>query len=340
MRPRSKPRLFVCFAALVAAGCGREPERVYVSLDKVVLGEAPGVSLSSHALQERRPFPGGRAELGTLPARNLNLPVTRERIDSAMELVKASEQSAYDALVRQLRDIRVAEIVREYNARLEQLHPSLAKARQDVLKKVHEEMRRRAPDRGYAMARVALLVGFPDPDPLSERDFEPGSKRGEMRIEEARTWREIIRTIDADVDDLAAKLDAEAVDSYYKAVADVYAEMDQAKRDAEAEAKRLAEAQRAKSGQGIESVLTGGERARLRAVPGATVATVAGPVPARRMDPFARSGDPAESARARAESDLKVWLAVNGFELASSKGAARDATEDFISWRKAQRTGR
>src|ERR1035437_5315412 len=224
--PRSKRGLVICLVAFMAVACAREPATVYVDVEAALARDTQRVARPEPSLAGMQPFPALHGELPRLPGKDLNLPVTRKRIDAAKALVKASEQSAYDALVHQLRDIRVSEVVRAGNARLDALKPSLANARGDALRKAKNEFDRTAPERGYALVRLALLVGFPDPDPLSIRDFEPTSRRAKMRLEEARTWREIVRTIDANYSDDADKLGAEALDAYYKTLAKVYDEMD------------------------------------------------------------------------------------------------------------------
>lgn len=337
---RSRRRLCVCLIPLIAAGCSPEPRRVFVDVDSVLALEHRDPIPSPSLPQTPEAFPAFRGGVPALPGKAVSVPLTRARVEAAKKLVQSSDESAFEALAQQLRDIRVAQITREANARIEALKPEAATFRKEALARALEDFQAASPTRGRALDRLSLIVGFPDPDPLSERDIEPASRRIARRLEEAKSLREIIRTFDADVADRDDALDAAALDRYYKALAEIYDDLDRAKLAAGEDALKEAQAQRLQAKPSVGSIVEDGAEGRLKAVRAASVDFPPGP--RLSQAPRSTSGrvDGADQEREQIETDLQIWMAANGYVAAKSKGSARDATEEFMEWRNAQRIGR
>jgi hypothetical protein len=339
--PNRKYWLYICLPAFIGAACSPEPQRVYIDFDAVLATDAQAAPSVMSGPPPPAAFPAFRGELPPLPTGKVALPETGKRLEEAKRLVKSSNDQAFDALARQLREIKVAEVARQGAVKVEALKPMLAEVRSEALKKAAAAFAESADRRGRALVRLTVLVGFPDPDPMSTRETDPSVRRARRRSEPAKTWREIIRTIDADFDEEVRKLDAEALEKYFTALARVYEEMDVAKQAAEAEALREAAAQRGQAPKDLRSLIAESGERTLQAVPKSEVAIPSGPNPAGAPAlPASGAARASLDERSRLESDALIWLATRRYTLGRTKDSGRDVTQEFIKWRKEQLAGR
>lgn len=275
--------------------------------------------------------------LPRLPARELKLPVTSARMKAAEDLVLSSQDEALADLKWRLRNSRVAANRQETERRLALLAPADEARRLQALLAAHQAFQEYAPKNGAALGRIALLAGFPDPDPGSVRDQEgPAERTRVLATEEAKSWRERRRSVWASYDEVVNALDSAVREAAAADQRSIIEEMALALEEDQRQAEKLADRRNTQIGAS-GSALAGSSTESLRGVPAVAVTMPAVQVAPR---PTISAKEAQSPDRTRVLSDLAIWAASHNYVLAPTKDAARDATKEFMLWRNRHIVGR
>lgn len=271
-----------------------------------------------------------------LPEQSLYMGAAQDSLDRAREIREKNRDRALREIENRL--FEAAKVDAKKVA--EDQRTALLPGYNDDLDTVYENARgifeTYAEPAGIYRLRLADTVGFPDPDPDSRRQPDALDRTAVRRFERAKLLRETLTNLSdmfwADFDGSLAAVN----DAYRKELASIDVALAVRQDQLIAEAKEKAKEVLASDGEG-PGLTAIGMSSNLAAQP-AVKATVAGP-PVNVTVPKPRRADWRPVQARAVEDELKIWLALNGYELAKKKGAARDATQEFIVWRKGTRTG-
>ncbi len=254
--------------------------------------------------------------------------------------VENAQRLALEKLSKRLRTYYQREM-RRYQAEQQRLldaeqRKSFDLAWEIVYKIFKEYSAERAPN----VARLALLAGFPDPNPNSVLPERPLTPVGQKLFDQAKGLRATIDKLDAD----------------YAAQAQVVldAAMDQAGLSASTEDSRIEifgkeldkrsadEARGAVQQSFAELGLKLADRHDLQ-VPATSGRTIKIPAesPLARAPEVRSEGIPDGPADRRRlmEHELRIWAGLNRFDLVSDPKDGRDATQEFRTWRSTFKAG-
>lgn len=309
------------------AGCAREPEAVFVDLSRVPLPERrPALPEVPKA---PRPKVGSvTATIPAIPSQELLLGANEKRLQAVLDEVARNRRNTEAAVRKRLERAYLADVQRARAARRQELEPKHEALLDEVYAGLREVFESYANRRFRPQVELALRAGWPDPDPESVRKApEPVVElrkqlaeldAGYRRERDARLAA-AYEIIDTELSSLAAemaRLESEA--------------LDRATREAVARARTTEVEALAKSPM-RKNVL-------LPALPEETVTTRAPDPPIEA--PKLVTPDFRDVDRALLESELRIFLAHRGYRFAPKGARARDATQEFIEWRKPFQSGR
>lgn len=323
---RRNSLLLVSWVAGIAVGCAPPPERVTVDLDRV----PPTISRSWPAQPlptAPDPFEPQSVSLEPLPGQVVLLQEGRKRLEAAQKLVEQSRREAYDHMLRVLRGTYRSEIKRWAEERLEQLGPTRTAEYDSAFGQLRALFEQYADARGPKMARLALIVGFPDWTASTEG-------RNARWSEEAKRLQAEVRALDAEFAQGAARLLAHASQSIEQEAARVQREVQAAFAEADARAERTASEQMASARRELDSLLAGRTELQLNAEPGERL-ELSGSSPVKSMPQLPDSKEPEPELR----QELELWLRSQGYVLAPPGTRGRDVTKEFVAWRAAHQVG-
>lgn len=238
-----------------------------------------------------------------------------------MEKLRASLEAAY-----------FRELEADVEATARQLTSDLAAdARERADAVVAESLRyirATAPRRGRLVARLSLIVGFPDPGP-TQRPLPEGASGVERELaESADRLRAGIAQMDAGFEQwINALLEAERVLSE-TGREDLAARIEEAYRRAATEAAREAAERMERTGRLELPSLLDTSAGRLAAQPERRIEV---PVAEARLRP-AQELEPWTPRKEVVETQLRIWLRIQGYKLARGPEGAPDKTAEFVSW--------
>lgn len=270
-----------------------------------------------------------------MPRRVVSFPVAGDPLQQAREIVAKSEREAVRQIAQRLSKTYLDEIDDLYREKRRALEPVRREELDALFREIRSRFEAYAKRRGPLLVALALLVGWPDPDPQSLLEPDPSNPRRLAAFKEAKALREKIQALDKRYDEGIRALFAAYQEGTDQAMADLMLEMEdlraQKLRQAEEEARKQVESVRDQ----LHSLVVGDPSVTLESVPPKVVAfpsvSEAAPKPPERARSDARLQD--------AQADLEIWLAQNRYALAP-KGRARDATKEFIAWRNKRTNGR
>lgn len=320
---------------LASAGC-KPPQTpiVWVDLDQVPIAVAPpppptvGLAPTAPIMSEDT--------VEALPAASLYMGAERTKLEQVTEIREGNERKAFDDIYRRLREVSFAEAKRDADAAVAALRPGY----EERLDRVYDEARSifltYAEPAGAFRLQLTQIVGFPDPDPLSRKLPDSMDETAMRRFNSAKDLRETLATLS----DMFWSEFGESVDAveseYLRERAAIQRGMVERQEELDAAA-------RARAKEIVEGAKNGGLATPLdlqAALPGeaGSGARVEGSVVVPNL-PAERPLDWQEAQRAELEAELRIWIATNRYRLAERPGGARDATQEFIVWRKGLRAG-
>lgn len=319
-------------AALAAAGCQKLlPPAVWVDVDRLTPVAEPAKTASNPPAAPA----GLAARATTLPARPAQRLVAEAGIDG--EVLAREVDAAQEAALKRLR-VRLSAVYRReadrfaraqlralgdpYRTAFETLYPAYRKAFESY-----------GARRAQPAARLAFLVGVPDPNPQDEPPDPNLTPIGRKFALEASQSRKELKALDREFDDIVLNLLSNvqeiAQDARAATVAAIEANRDALNRQALQEAANTS----SRGESGIRLQLARAGVARVPAIAAKSVqipSTSALPAPPRVESPKALV-----DARARLEGEVRIWAAQRGVRIDRS---GRDATTEFLQW-KLQRAG-
>jgi hypothetical protein len=331
-----------CYALLafvLIGGCAKQPESVYVDLD-AALSSLPAAREPSKVFS--KPPSGLSAPSATLPAlpEEIIFGQGDEAFRDASELIRKNRVRAYKELEGRLREVYLADVRRQEQEQLALLEPARTEAAARARAALRKAFESYAAQRGPLIVRLALLAGFPDPDPESKRGPITPSPLVLKRLAEAKAIRaqvvSLAKSYNAEADRLIAgeQQDADAE------LTRIRAGLETARNQAEDRARREAASQVRTLENTLGPSLATESDTILPGVPSRTV-------PAQRpaampAQPEVATSSPMDSRAARLDrlkQELDIWTAVNGYRESATPDKGRDRTSEFIEWIKSHHLG-
>lgn len=308
-------------------GCAREPEAVFVDLARV----PSETHLPAIPQVTRAPKPTLGATTGTIPAvppQDLLLGANERRLQSVMDEIAKNRRDTEAAVRKRLERAYLADVQRARTARRDELGPQHTALLDKVYAELRQVFEKHASRRFLPQVELAMRVGWPDPDPKSTRTAPP-------RVIELR---EALAEIDADYrrerDEMLAKAYA-IIDTQLSAL-----ESEMARLEAEAIERASHEAIARARASEVEALEKAPMRknAKLPALSQESVTTQAPDPPIEA--PKLETPDFRDVDRQLLQSELRIFLAHRGYRRAARPSEGRDATQEFIEWRKPFHAGR
>ncbi|MBI3721230.1 MAG: hypothetical protein HY248_01645 [Fimbriimonas ginsengisoli] len=254
---------------------------------------------------------------------------------SAVALLRDNRIKAYRELERKLRAAYIAEVGQEEKRRIAALEPESASGKMKAAAEVDALMGQYAREAGWRKARLALLVGFPDPDPASERAPQASNAVAGSRFQEAKRLR-------VELAGLASKFqgDIREIERKAESLADerltaVRVSLQERRAEAETRARREASTLLRNLNSDVVSALADQEEASICGLPGRTIVDPAWP----GLPTTPKMDAPGGVDRTTIRRELAIWLAVRGYREAKSRSEGRDRTAEFLQWRRSHLPG-
>lgn len=320
---------------LGAVSCASKQPTVFVDLEQVAASDnlplspqtprppaAPGISPSTLS------FPA-------LPATAFRLGSDKARVRQVENILAKSRQEAYAQIASSLKQSYRTAIDHDRQLALESLQPTDRGTFGAAYSKFMEAFNAYAESRSHLVVKLALYASFPDPDPTSQDAPPKAAFYANLRFQRAKPLRDQIAKLDkqfrADRNVIYANAQSEIAERLRTVNADFDAQI--ARADAKAEADANAEV--SKEQEQLQAVLEDTSVVAFPQEPGRTV-TVKGTPPPASPPTIEEPGKAELLRRMRAAdlSDLKIWAALRGYVISSDRGNARNATAEFIQWKK------
>jgi hypothetical protein len=252
--------------------------------------------------------------------------ILQEQQDETQRRLEKSLRMLYDRLARRFELTELDGLSEREQRRFKEMN--------ETIRAIFEQY---AADRMPRVLRLAFLVGFPDPNPQSVPPKEPMGTVSQAKFDEAKSLRaaisELDRNFNATVLALAATIESDNTADRTDTRLKIELNADELRQRAVNEAAQ----QIIRARRSLSLELAGSQRIRLPAVPGRTVnpPVIAAPMPPPKVD--SRLEIEADRwARREVEGQLRIWAALNRYELGNG---GRDATNEFIQWKKTHQSG-
>lgn len=261
-------------------------------------------------------------------------------VKAAESILRQNRRDAYAELQKHLQEVYLADVRRSEQEQLDALKPAKDEAEQ----KARDELRRifdaYASDRSQRVTRLALIAGFPDPDPRSLRQPVSDAKVVRQRAAEARRLRSEIANLDADYETAIRRLLANLGQDLEAALTNIKVNVEDARVRAEERARKDAASQVRTLEANLGQSLVAKGDTRLPALPAKSFAASAqaGVIEQPKVQPDIE-GKNLEARMKRLRSELTIWLAVNGYREASDAAHGQDRTTEFSQWRRSHHLG-
>jgi hypothetical protein len=335
--PSGKPILLLAVGAVVV-GCAPPVERVFVDVDRV-LAEWQIPAPVDPTVPSRPASPGTIVELHPgLPPRTVRVESQFEPEALRARFAARQEQTYRDLLVR-LRRVYAEEARRVEVEGRRTLQRFAAERFDEAADEIRRVFELAAEERAPVIARLSLLVGFPDPNPANAPPALPMLPVQQRRFEEAQALRTRLDEIDAKYEAMVAQVLAGIDDLVAEQAVQVQIQLEKFRAAADQRAQREAAAQIREVVQDLRLDLSDSVPVAVPGVPERRVAVTAEPVgpppQVRSRGIFDRREDRERLVRA----DLRIWSAVNRYGIVERPQQGRDATQEFQAWRETYQAG-
>jgi hypothetical protein len=247
--------------------------------------------------------------------------------------IEESRNRSYQIIVRRLHAAYIREALALRDKKLADFDPSRRAVVAGALAKISVAYQAYTDQVGPKYATLAVIAGFPDPDPNSRRKQSTTDGMAAAATKKAAALRVDIAARNQAFQDFSKATlqtaEAETNAQLKKLLADIAQET--ANADARASTAARAEVKLAQAQ--IGQLLADKPMLEMPAVPESRMTTSPGPTRGSqvRLPEGANQPLTADSPEL-VKSDLDVWLAVNRYQL-GRKDAARNATQEFVAWR-------
>lgn len=321
------------FGLLVSAACSPPNTPVFIDESRLL-------RLENVAHFTVSPMPTPPAALGEMEASLPGLPATRIQdmgsgVDTSVNEIEQRQREAILVLQQRLRKVYEAEVRRAKRRADQTLDASRARAYADANDKLWESFNRYAEERSPLVAELALLVGWPDPNPHSKGDPAQLAPIPKATFLRAKALRESLNLLDDQfIEEVrqAFQLAKEATDDEVKK-AEQQVEQVRLAMNQKADQEAFRQVRATPKELGLQ--LSGPSTVVLPAVPTIKVKMLKPPhLPATARVRSLQIGARDPDRRWLIQHDLDIWLHLQRHFLAPRSSAARDATEEFLTWRK------
>src|SRR5262249_35708628 len=155
-----------------------------VNLESILVAEGARANVK---LVQPKPPTASTPVSFTLPAlpQELVLGESASVVDDAQKVLRQNRINAFRELEKRLKDVYMAEVLRDEQAKIDALEPAKDAAEQHARDQLRQTFEAYAAERGARIVRIALIAGFPDPDPRSLRQPTSESTLVKTRSAEA-----------------------------------------------------------------------------------------------------------------------------------------------------------
>ena len=329
---RNSPIVIALLSCLLV-GCNQAKTPVYVDLDSIISHEkivAP-VDIPIPKPPSTRPFlvetvPGA-------PALSIQDPANAPK-QNVQEMFEAEQAKAFSELQRRLRQFYQGEI---QSFTLQQ-NRSISGEEQEAYAQANAKIRPLfeawARDRATKFAKLALIAGFPDPNPNSNPADKSLPLVIQHREEEAKQLRLELKKMDADFQQQSRLILAVLLSKSSSDQAALKLKIEEFASQLDKRAEDEARAQIRKAASQLTFDLANPEPIQLPATSAHHVTIPAeNPLEPVREVPSGGILDGTADRRRLLEHELRIWLALNRYTLSDKPTGHRNVTQEFQIWR-------
>jgi len=323
--------------AILVSGCASpQPERVFVSVDRVLAAESIGQP-SFQMPKPPGPVPATVVRQPGLPATSVS-DRTAARLEAAKKLISENRSRSIDTLSKMLERIYDARAEDEIAKREQDAEPGRSAILTAAVTKLrsafdaYSQLRSPLVTRLNAIAQSIDLQAVPLPPSVT-----PHAK---LRIEEANTLRSQIRKLDAAYDAQAAGILADAQKEIDAESATLSREATVTRQEARAKALSEAETQATATQASLNVQVTKLIPESLPAVQGRTLTIPGSAILSMPPQPkYEAIFGSLEERRRLIDEQIDIWVKTTGGVRSSTPNGAHDRTEEFLQWRSTHKVG-
>ncbi|MCC7230261.1 MAG: hypothetical protein IT203_07685 [Fimbriimonadaceae bacterium] len=333
-------RIAIVFALVTASGCARPPEAVFVDMARVIAVEDQRPDVSHQANQARIPnqsLPPKLAAVGG--AKEVLIRDKAEAtIDSALAKIKEERESAIRVLTRRLGALRSAEIDQQKQEALTELAERQSAYLKDVYDQLYAVFRAYARDRGPAKFRIEFLQ-VKKPDLFVSRTSQ--TPFAAQLAKELTSLRSHVKELDAEYAKQANSILNQAESTINAEQGAIQSKFETLRANA-LERAAVDARQTIGESQGATELHLGANRSVRVPATAAHRVTIPGSNGSPIPSPSSTSQNvTSEADRATiVKQQLEIWLKSRGLVRSDTRSGARDATDEFVLWRKTHQVGR
>ncbi|MFQ3678165.1 MAG: hypothetical protein SNJ74_09525, partial [Fimbriimonadaceae bacterium] len=327
-------------AGLLAVGCAGNPERVWVDpavwqADSLARADSVGEGWEyatddweANVAAPREIWPAATVGLPPVSEEVVSTPGQAARIAEARETVIQNRARARRGVESRLLRTYLREVARFRVAEADALAQFDAEARAEGEDEVRAAFSKYARERGPVVARLAMLLGFPYPDPRPIPLPEETIWGARRRLAEAKERYDELGRMDAEyqnrVSAILTAVRAQTAERRAQIELAVAERTDAAASRAQTDAARVF----AESGADYEASLAERPDVAFAALPGRTQSLPGGtPAPSAPVLPGGTLAG-RQTAGSEIRHDLRIWLGIRGFQLANRPAGVRDPTDE------------
>lgn len=333
-------RIAIVVALITASGCARPPEAVFVDMARVMAVEDQGpdfVTQANRARTSNLSIPPKLAEVGG--AKEVVIRDKAEStIDSALEKIKEERESAIRVLTRRLGTLRSAEIDQQKQEALDELAERQAAYLKQVYDQLYAVFKAYARDRGPEKFRIEFLQ-VKKPDLFVSRTSQ--TPFAAQLAKELATLRSHVKELDAEYAKQATAILNQAESTINAEQGAIQSKFETLRANALERAAADARRTIGESQTATELHLGANRSVRVPAtvshrvtIPGSNGTPT--PEPSKAIPIVTADADRATMV----EQQLEIWLKSRGLVRSDTRSGARDATNEFVLWRKTHQVGR
>lgn len=329
----------IAILAILISGCAaRQPEPVYVNLDRVLIREATPEMIGAAMPQPMPPSQPVTVKQPGLPA-TATTDRTLERLELAKKLISENRGKSIASLSAMLKRVYLAQAEDEIEKRSKDIQPAHDEMFAAAFARIRETFERYGLERGPLLTKLSITARNISLEPqTAASDADLLTQRN---IIEANKLRTQIKELDKRYDDEADLLLADAEKAIQAEIAQLKQEADATRAQAETKAVNEAESKATQTQTSLDVDLKHLVPEALPSVPGRQVVipgTTAMPAPPQ--DAAKAIFGSLEERRRLLDQEIDIWIKSSGRSrsMGPQKGI-RDVTEEFLLWKSAHKTG-
>jgi hypothetical protein len=274
-----------------------------------------------------------------VPERTLRDPSNNPHLN-VTDMFRAEQRKALDSLQKRLRRFYDSEVQK---FRLEQQQAIVGKeqvAYQEANNQIRVVFEKWAEERAPKFARLALVAGFPDPNPTSQPPSKPARPLDAEHSQTAKELRVDLKNIDARFHLDCNKILGAVLDKSSADQAELELSIEAFATELDKKAEQEARAQIRNAGSQMEFQLSEPAPISFPESPRHSIQiSTESPLEPAPQVPSSGILEGVADQRRRVESELRIWAALKRYQIAQTPKGARDATQEFQLWRQQYGSG-